>query len=437
MGQAAGGALQVVLTGDSASLESALARGGAGMEKFRGVATSLAGEITGVGSAAARATSILGTLAIGGAWTTALILGITAVSATYNHFTEDIRKTREEHEKLISSLAQVTQAGLTNSIPGKIKTKAQLEADLQLALDQRSRAQFHQAQADMAGPLFPVSAALAAREVKEAEQAVLDATQALYAHNKALDGAIASYQTLDLGLTYEWAHKEGEAVRELTRLYGDLKAAKLPTTEEIFSGANQADWRELARESRRSMLDRLTPGLGSVLPSGQKNRRPGDFGASTDILDSALLDWQRKQGKATEQFSAAGQAVVNTFGAMAEAAITGSNQVAAAITSSLQAVVANLKTSSGGLFGATLPGALVGVGIGIIGSLFGRHHDTPPVKISNTDEIARKLAEANARHPIQIRNVVVSPDGRTIEETQVVLANREARDAVPRYTARR
>ncbi len=132
----------------------------------------------------------------------------------------------------------------------------------------------------------------------------------------------------------------------------------------------------------------------------------------------------------------AGAIVVGEFGRMADAAVSGSGQMASVVTSALSNIIGSLKTSGGGLFGATLPGAIIGAGLGILGGLFGRSgRNREPVRVHLSDveqAAARKLAQANQERPVQVHVTHVTPEGRTIEEVEHLLKNRAARDGVQR-----
>lgn len=142
----------------------------------------------------------------------------------------------------------------------------------------------------------------------------------------------------------------------------------------------------------------------------------------------------RSASSGASGFANAGAVVVDTLSSMAQAAITGSNSMASAITGALQSIVSNIQTKGGGLFGSTLPGALIGAGIGIIGSFFGGGRDRAPVpvRVSNVDEFARAQ-----ERPVQVRLNLVTPEGQTIEQYEYLLQNRAARDGVPRRTGPR
>jgi len=136
---------------------------------------------------------------------------------------------------------------------------------------------------------------------------------------------------------------------------------------------------------------------------------------------------------AADGFSQAATVTIAAFGAMAEAAISGSDQMATAmisgITQIVQAAIAAQKAALGSAAGPL--GAIVGVVGGIVGLAVGRHHDAAPVNIEEvSNEAARKIADATQPPPPQ--PIVIFGDRAGAEQAADALMRQTQRDRSPR-----
>lgn len=149
-------------------------------------------------------------------------------------------------------------------------------------------------------------------------------------------------------------------------------------------------------------------------------------GLGTDFRGSRLgpeLD------DAAESFDGAAQTAVASFGAMAEAAIRGGNLTADSVIGMMSRIIQNLPGVGG------LAGSLIGAAGGILGGLFSRGSRPAAVNIADISRsAAKKMTDAATERPLHVRVTNITPEGRTIEETEYILKNRQRRDAVPRFT---
>ncbi|MGE0456403.1 MAG: hypothetical protein AB7Q30_22965 [Vicinamibacteria bacterium] len=183
-------------------------------------------------------------------------------------------------------------------------------------------------------------------------------------------------------------------------------------------------------------------GVRSVAgPSANLPVKKDAFGRPISIADSAekmlgpLAQRHAAQlnaeKEAAEQLANTGPVVVATLGAMGQAAIENSQITA----SSVIGMFTNIAQALPGV--GQLSGAVIGAVGGIFSGLFNRKEKTKVHLDSVSPQAARELADANSERPYQLHATIVTPDGRTVEETEVILRNRTARDAVPRYTGPR
>ena len=188
-----------------------------------------------------------------------------------------------------------------------------------------------------------------------------------------------------------------------------------------------------------SLFRQFNPGIG--LAAGATGPSPFATGGSNAQVPSIFRDaarFLRPVTKGVEEagdgFKVAGDTVVGEFARMADAAVSGSGNMAGTVTAAFQDIIANIQTGSGGLFGSTLLGGIAVAGLGLIGGLFGRNRQPASVHVSGIDDAAaRKIAEATEERPFRITNVNVTPEGKTIGQTEYELRRRERRDAVPRF----
>lgn len=132
--------------------------------------------------------------------------------------------------------------------------------------------------------------------------------------------------------------------------------------------------------------------------------------------------------EAVDEFDQAGRVAVASFGAMAEAAIIGSENMAQAVISGFQRILSATD------FGGSLFGGILGAGLGIVGTLFGRRNRDPvPVRMEDvSDRAAQRLKDAR-NGPERITTIIES-GGREIERIERNLYDRQNRDEVVRYS---
>ena len=131
-------------------------------------------------------------------------------------------------------------------------------------------------------------------------------------------------------------------------------------------------------------------------------------------------------------WSVASDTLASSIAHAAQATISGGQQISSAVVGMMQNIIANIGTSSGGLFGSTLSGALIGGALGIIGGLFSRR-DRTPVKVhldKVSPEAARDLEQTQGPTVVNIQ--VLSPGGDVIDEFRYETARRERMDQTVR-----
>lgn len=124
----------------------------------------------------------------------------------------------------------------------------------------------------------------------------------------------------------------------------------------------------------------------------------------------------------------AGQVVVASFSAMAQAAIRGSQQMAQSVISALTQIMQSLPGVGG------LGGAIIGGLGGILGAIFSRRQAQPqPVRVTSYDDEARRqMADAQRGPDKVVLQFVSSSTGEMIEEIEYELRRRQAGDEVVR-----
>lgn len=118
---------------------------------------------------------------------------------------------------------------------------------------------------------------------------------------------------------------------------------------------------------------------------------------------------------------------IASFGAMAQAAIQGSEITAQSVIGMFSNILANMPGVG------SLASSVIGVVGGLVGGLVGRDRGPTKVSIDSVSpSAARTMAEAAEARPLRITNVIES-GGREIARTEYELRRRQRRDAVPRY----
>lgn len=433
------GTASVALTGDPRSLDEIIERSKkriAGLadnlnEKFKGASggvgalreslRTLVVQATGVNPQLGRIAEVLSSLAVGGGVVTAATGGIIALAAAWRHFTGAAREAAQAQE---DAVGRAVEAARIRALGGP--TRAAMGAAIVQRPDLERRLALAQ---ELAGDVTQdeASRALAMREVRSLTQQLEDLETAILEWGRQLGEARGAPASARGGA----AGTGSAAARGAPFVPGAIPSSFIPGLfRPAFGGLGLA-----AGAGGPSPLAIGRDGAAAVpaLFSGAARfLGPGATAAAAGGPAAAAVE------AAASRFGNASQIAIASFGAMAEAAIGGSQNVATAVTGMFQAIIANIQTKSGGLFGATPLGALVGAGVGIVGALFGRG-SRDPVRVDLnrvSPEAARTLADAQRERPIIVKNVVVASDARSAEDTERVLRNRQARDAVPDYTGR-
>jgi len=129
---------------------------------------------------------------------------------------------------------------------------------------------------------------------------------------------------------------------------------------------------------------------------------------------------------ASLEFGDASKVAVASFGAMAEAAIRGSDQMATSVISAITRIIQSTK------FGGGLFGTILGAVGGIAGALFGKRDRPLPVRIDDvTSDAQRKLRDARKR-PVRV-TTIIEQGGVEISRIERELYDRQERDEVVRF----
>lgn len=150
---------------------------------------------------------------------------------------------------------------------------------------------------------------------------------------------------------------------------------------------------------------------------------------------SMTAEWAAQVNALNQQSEAmqnAGQVVVASMGAMAEAAIRGGRLTAESVINMVSRIIQSLPGVGG------FAGALIGAAGGIVGALFGRKQREPiPVLVSSYDPRALSQMKESSG-PERIVNVIKLPDGTvtSIEEVEREQLRRSKSDEIVRYSPR-
>lgn len=233
------------------------------LDRLRGPLTTVAAQLTGLNPALSTLSSTLLSMAAGGAVTAGAVAGITAIGFAYRKLTEDTRKAREEHEKLVEKINETTRARIAASPQGMQDTIASLRAQLDAAFARRGAAQSDLAAAQMAGPLFPVSNFLASGAARKAEQEVIDLSRELYNASKAFADSWREAQRLD-GMLLSVASSADRAKEASEKFWKDFGKRVQRLEAEVMT----SNW------ARNAMVGRVGLPLQGALPLGDLGVRP-------------------------------------------------------------------------------------------------------------------------------------------------------------------
>lgn len=160
-----------------------------------------------------------------------------------------------------------------------------------------------------------------------------------------------------------------------------------------------------------------------------KGVSPSLLGGLDPDLAKQLAEVQADFNNAGKEAQKAGAVVVSSFGAMAQAAIRGSQQMEAAMVNAITQIVRALPGVG------PLGGAIVGAVGGILSAVFARDRQKPrPVSVQSFGSDAERVLQDRDRGPDRV-TVVIQQQGRTIEEIEYDLGRRTRRDAVVRIPA--
>lgn len=138
----AGGQAFVAFNGQLRSVSDYSKSAGQGLGMMRESVASLAAQMTGVHPVFGRLSTMLGTMAMGGALTVGLLAGLAAIGYGIGKLTEHTRKEKEETQKLIDKLRELRREREDPTAPQKADVAAMqaqvAELDRKLAIAQRN-----------------------------------------------------------------------------------------------------------------------------------------------------------------------------------------------------------------------------------------------------------------------------------------------------------
>lgn len=160
---------------------------------------------------------------------------------------------------------------------------------------------------------------------------------------------------------------------------------------------------------------------------------PGAVAGGVTVFDGLTEQGANMVGlpPAAEEFSRSADIAIASLGAMGEAAIEGTNTVAASVNAMVQNIFRSLRAGSGpGSFLGGIGGAFLGAGLGLVGALFTRR-DTPKVDIRRFEPQAERQLRQNTG-PERVTVQILGVDGKPIAQVQKELNDRQRRDAIDR-----
>lgn len=369
-------------------LEQAGPTAGRGMRVAEQGLRALAFEAAGIQGPLGRV--IEGLLRFGGG--SALILGAAAgvglVALAYKEFTAEAREAEKAQVDFITALAQTGPSG--KAIAERSKLDEMTARRDKLREDQRGLL------ASMGLP-FEDSSEI----VKLNTEIATQATRVQAAEVAAAEAAKKHREELEKQV--EKAHELADAVDAISRDVNayfaspfntfDIDRLRTPGLEDILAGENQRQaGLAVDRLGQQGQQFFLNPGTSDQI-------RQIGVDIDNTLAESAL---KSKDASAT---------VVASFGAMAQAAIMGSDQMASAVIAGFGAILRTLPSID------PLTGSIIGAVTGIFGALFGGgHRDPVPVKVTNPEDL---------KQPPSQTEIIVSPSGDITAKTRYELARRE------------
>ena len=139
---------------------------------------------------------------------------------------------------------------------------------------------------------------------------------------------------------------------------------------------------------------------------------------------------QEKEDREKELMEERTALAIDAVGRMGDAVVNESVRMEVALIDTMRNVVANLRNEAGERFGSTLTGGLLGIGLGIVGSLFQRR-DTVPVRVQDVDDRAASKLRESSREPVN-QTIILEMGGEEIGRISRVLFDLEQRDEIVR-----
>lgn len=440
----------VRITGTSASIENAAQRSQAALgrigasadnvtRKAGGTAVqfsrlneplrTLAAQATGTNAAFLQLSAVVGSFALSAGTMTAVLLGLAALAKAWELITQNARDAKQAQEEATARLETLREkhflgptGELERDVANKRVERDRIQREL-FELRDQIRDIGTRATADR-GNLGEQAAKLQAEYDLAAEQV------------RSGEAELARIRT-------EAAEKEAREAEERARKAKTAREAELKREKELWEridAAVELDDRDAGRRVRfagavaRAASGRADPrfvnarfqdirfeGLGDLAKRAASGRKR--FGWGEDIPET-LESVNRSVAPAAD-------VVVGSFERMAQAAISGSGQMEGVVIDAFQNILGSIKTKGGGLFGASLPGMLVGAGLGIVGALFNRRSRSDPLPV-RVQEVAPQAAKDFATGPSTVVVHVDGGSGRVVKRTEYELRRRESRDAVQR-----
>lgn len=230
-----------------------------------------------------------------------------------------------------------------------------------------------------------------------------------------------------------------------------LESAIAPTEEAAEKAREEVEKLEEAFRGLKRMVDELggpgvlagqllqLPALAGAPPGGISRARftrlPSSFGEPLELSAAAqagmlspaqLKERERELLRAQDRMKTAEAVTVSAMFGMAQAAISGSEQVASSVVSMITQILQSL--SGGGVFGAIIGG----VG-GLIGAAFGRR-DPVPVQVHDYGSRAIDQMREVGGGPTRI-TTIIEQGGVEIERIERELLDRQSRDETVRFGA--